>query len=496
MEYEYGTAPFAHQEREFLATRDRKSWGLFWEMGCGKTKVLVDTAAWLFERGEIRGLLVLAPEGVHDQWVDSELPLHLPRRVREEAQLFAWNTGKSISKRFKEAWRSVLDRPVDSGLTVLSMTFSSLMTERGALAVRDFVDSRPCLGVLDESSAIMTPGAKVTKRCRALAARLPYRRIANGTPVADSPFEAYSQIRWLDPAAFHHLGIRDAQGFRTYFGDFVKRRNAAQGRWYPELKGYRNLDKLSEIVSAHSSRLLKRDVFPDLPPKLYSVMRFDPTAAQRRLARELREEFVALLDSGETVTADLAIVRWTRFQQVASGYLPADEDEDLRMIMPPSENPRLKALSAVLRQVEGKAIIWAKYTADVDLICDLLREAGLSFVRWDGRVSREDRAEARRSFLRDDGARFFVSKPSSSAGRGLNLQVARTVIYYNNSFVLKDREQSEDRAHRPGIHEPVQYVDLVARGTIDEKILDSLRTKRGVSAQVTRDDLADWIPEE
>jgi SNF2 family DNA or RNA helicase len=86
----------------------------------------------------------------------------------------------------------------------------------------------------------------------------------------------------------------------------------------------------------------------------------------------------------------------------------------------------------------------------------------------------------------------FVSNPQAGA-TGLTLTQAQTVIYYSNSFKLVDRLQSEDRAHRIGQEHPVNYIDLVAGGTVDEKIVRSLRDKWDVAAQITGDELKDWL---
>lgn len=489
--FPFKTKPFRHQLEEFARSRDSEHWGLFWEMGCAKTKVTLDTAAHLWNAGKIDGLLILAPEGVNAQWLDDEIPTHLPDWVT--VQKFLWLTSKSAGVKFNEAWAEFISKPLH-GLKVLAMTYDSLMTERGAWAARKFLEARRCLLVADESTRIKTPGTKVTKRVLAMSKWAPYRRLLNGTPIADSPFNAYTQIRFLNADAWRHLGIGDSTGFRTYFGQFIRRFNGDRQNHYDQLVGYKNLEDLANVFRAHGSRLLKSDVFPDLPPKLYSKHYFELTPAQRRAYTDLKEQLMTSLGGGAMVTADQAIVRLTRFQQVCSGYLPADDEEQLTPLVEPNSNPRIKLLIEVLEEVPGKVIIWAKYDIDVDLIANAVHSAlGWDTVTWDGRTKEKDRQTAKARFLDPTGARAFIGKASSSAARGLNLQVADTVVYYNNGFVLDDRLQSEDRAHRPGIHHAVKYIDLVAKGTIDEHILKSLRTKRSVASVVTGDEITDWV---
>lgn len=490
--FPFKTEPFKHQLEEFEAHRDDEHRGLFWEMGVAKTKVLIDTASHLWLTGKIDGMLVIAPEGVNSQWVNDEIPTHMPLQVQDSLDTFVWFTSKAANKGFKAEWARFLGRDRSAGLSVLTMTYHSLMTEAGAKAAKAFLLGRRVKVVLDESTVIANPGSKITKRVLAMGKYAAYRRIANGTPVSDSPFQAYTQIRFLNPDAWKPLGIQDASAFRTYFGVFERRYNAGQARHYDQLVAYKNLPDLASVVQAHGSRLLKRDVFPNLPPKLYSKHYFELSPEQRRVYRQIKEEYRAWLASGEMVTTDLAIVRQTRLQQITSGYLPADDEDQLTPLVDPKDNPRLRLLDEVLDSVTGKVIIWGKYDIDIDLIAQRLAARRWETVTWDGRTSQADRSTAKARFTQGD-ARAFVGKPSSSAARGLNLQVADTVIYYNNSFVLDDRQQSEDRAHRPGIHHPVKYIDLIGQHTVDEHIVDSLRRKREVAAAVTGDQLDDWL---
>lgn len=489
--FPFKTEPFKHQLEEFENHRDDQCRGLWWEMGVAKTKALIDKAGYLWLTGKIDGVLVLAPEGSNAQWVDDEIPTHMPDQVQDSLESFVWFTSKKDGKGYTKRWQEFLKRDVPTGLSVLTMTYDAVMTEKGAHAARAFLDGRRCFLIIDESTRIKTPGSKITKRVLAMSKHATYRAAANGTPIADSPFHAYTQVKFLDPEAWLPLGIRDAQSFRTYFGVYERRFNAGQARHYDQLVSYKNLEDMAAVVARYGRRLLKRDVFPNLPPKLYSKHYFELSPKQRKAYAELKEEYRTWVD-GEMVTADLAIVRQTRLQQICSGYVPADDEEDLTCLVEPKDNPRLKLLDEVLDDVPGKVIIWGKYDIDVDLVRERVKARGWESVTWDGRTSQEDRATAKHRFTKGD-ARVFIGKASSSAARGLNLQVADTVIYYNNSFVLDDRLQSEDRAHRPGIHHPVKYIDLVGKGTIDVHIVNSLRRKREVAAAVTGDELDAWL---
>ena len=180
----------------------------------------------------------------------------------------------------------------------------------------------------------------------------------------------------------------------------------------------------------------------------------------------------------------------TRLQQIASGYVPTDNagDEPAKMIG--DDRPRVRALVELLERVPRQAIVWAKFNLDIDLIVEAVRKRGWSHVVYDGRTPTDERHAAVQAFQAGQ-VRFFVSKPSA-AGIGLNLFAADTAIYYNNSFSLSKRLQSEGRPHRIGQKNTVNYVDLLARSTIDGYILRKLREKKQVAAEVTGDRLEDW----
>jgi SNF2 family DNA or RNA helicase len=232
------------------------------------------------------------------------------------------------------------------------------------------------------------------------------------------------------------------------------------------------------------SRLLKDDVL-DLPPKLYDKRTFDMCPEQKRIYDELKREFIIWLDSGDMVTAPLAITRMLRLQQITSGYCPTDDGGVLRI----TPNARLTCLMDLLEDVPHQAIVWAKFQADVDAISGAIGYDNC--VVYDGRVSQADR-EDRRVAFKDGQVQFFVANPAA-AGEGLTLTEARTVIYFNSTYKLADRLQSEDRAHRIGQEHPVQYIDIIARGTIDTAILRALRMKVDLAAQVTGDAVRSWI---
>lgn len=485
------TELYGFQRTELDETWSREAWGLNWDMGTGKSLTTIATAERLAAAGKIDAMLVLAPNGVHRNWVVDELPKHLSADLAGRTRTLLWTTPGARTKKRADALSQLLET---GGFRILAISYDGLMTEAGTDAVRRLLKARRCLAVLDESHMVKTPGAARTKRVLALSAHAPYRRILTGTLVPDKPFDVYAQIRFLDPRAWHAVGCGSFQAFKAQFGIWEQRYAARAGRLYPELLGYRNLELLQQVVAKYVSRVRKDEVLSELPPKVYQRRYFDLSPEQKRLYKDLRDEAMTWLASGDLVTAPLVITRMMRMQQVTSGYLPADDTGDVVAI--PGKNPRLDLLVEIAEGLGHQAIIWTRYRRDVDLILERLSEAGLTSCRYDGACSDEESAEARERF-RSGAAQFFVSNPAKG-GTGLTLTEAKTEIFYSTDYKLAARLQAEDRAHRIGQDQSVAIVDLVGmlsddEPTLDLAILRSLQEKRDVAAIVQGDEAREWL---
>lgn len=494
--YEPKHPPFGHQADHFTRFRDAPFHAVFWEQGTGKSKATIDNACFLFEEGEVDALLVVAPNGVHLNWINDELPTHLPDRLVKRTQLLAYQSRKAQTRWHQQELKELL---AWKGFSVLAMSYSAFNTAAGKKAVWQFLKKRRVFYVLDEAVKIAHAATKRTQAVVASGRYARYRRILTGTPIAQGAFDVYKPMQFLSETFWARHGLSTYTEFKQHFGVWQtgERYDPATDstREFPVLVSYRRLGELQEMLAPHSSRVLKADVL-DLPPKLYQKVYFEPTPEQEKHYTALRDEMMTWIEGlGDNglVTAPLAITRLLRLQQVLSGYLPTDEGKTLVAL--PGANPRMNTLIEHLEDYPRQAIVWARFRQDINTICDRLMKAKKDFVRYDGSTSDKDREEARARFQGKPGhrpAQFFVANPAA-AGEGLTLHAADLVVYYSNGFKLTERLQSEDRAHRIGQTKAVTYVDIVAPGTIDEHIIKNLRRKVEIAAAVTGDQLKEWI---
>ncbi len=484
MTYKYKTKPFDHQHEEFIHHGRDPVRGIFWEQGVGKSKPVIDTTAYLFEEGEVDGLLVIAPNGVHRNWVSDEMKAHMPDRVMERVKSHVW-----YSTNTQYHARAFAETLKHDGLAVLVMSYNAIWTNRGRDAWKAFLKKRRCMYVLDESHRVATPGAKWSKRILGSKVAAPYKRVLTGTPIAGKPFRLYNQLRFLEPDVWRKYGISDFTTFKSFFGIWETIHFGEKGeKSFPKCTDYRNLNILNKELLRLGSRLTKDQALPSLPPKLYSKRYVELSPKQKSLYSSMVEEYEVEASTG-MLTAELAIVRLLRLQQIICGYLPGSDD-DKRLIPIPGGNPRLDLLAEICEDVGHQTIIWARFQEDHRLVKEHKLFKNNS-VLVNGTVTGKPRDEALDRFKAGD-VQFLIASPSA-IGMGYNLTMAKTCVYYSNGFSLIDRLQSEDRPHRIGQDCKVQYIDLVARGTADVKIVETLRKGLNISELIQGDKFREWI---
>jgi len=198
----------------------------------------------------------------------------------------------------------------------------------------------------------------------------------------------------------------------------------------------------------------------------------------------LRKRAILELEQSKLVTAPLVITRILRLQQILCGFIKYDDGTE-EIIK--GTNSRLQELLEVLEETTGGVIIWATYRNSIKLIRDTLaKKYGASKVAtFFGDTPSEERQNIVERFQAGE-IKYFIGQPRTG-GYGLTLTKAKTVIYFNNTYDMEVRLQSEDRAHRIGQTDSVTYIDFVCPNTIDEKILQALSTKKKLADQITGD---------
>jgi SNF2 family DNA or RNA helicase len=469
----FKTKPFDHQLKAFEISKDLPNYGLFFEQGCGKTKVIIDNSSYLYLENKIQTLVIIAPNGVHKNWITDELPTH----CKVDYDAFCWEGKLNIKekKKFDQVYNS-------EKLQIFSFNVECFVSTKQQDLLLNLLKTRRCLLTIDESQAIKNPSAKRTKFLVNKASKeANYKRIMSGTPITNGVQDIFSQFQFLSS---------DIIGLTSFFA-FKNKYCRMGGYMMKQIIGYQGVEELQSKIQAYTTRVLKKDCL-DLPEKLYQRSPFDITEEQRKIYNEIKQEGITFIKnakmSGEPITFDNVLSRLVKMQQVICGYMLNIEENDFVEIVSTDRNPRLNRLKDLLEKIEGKVIIWARFTKDIDYIMNIL---GNKAVRYDGKVSNDDRNDNKYNFQNNPEVKYFVAKPI----KGLTLTAATTAIYYSNDFDLEKRLQSEDRNHRFGTKEIVEkegksnvlYIDIEATNTLDKKIITALRNKKKLADMVLQD---------
>jgi len=474
MHYKYKSKPFAHQETALEMSWDKEVFAYFMEMGTGKSKVLIDNIALLYNNGKIDSALIIAPKGVYKNWYDVEIPEHMPEYIEKRVGL--WRTdpnAKDLKPMFETGAR----------LHILLMNVEAFSTKKGLQFATKFLMSHKALIGVDESTTIKNPAAKRTKNILGLRKYCKYRRILTGSPVTKSPLDLFSQCQFLDPWL---LDQSSYYSFRTRYA--VCRKIQVNGRQVEIVVGYRNLAELSDKIKPFSYRVLKDDCL-DLPPKTYIKRTIELSDDQKRVYKQMKQTALAVLNNKMVSTATV-ITQLMRLHQITCGHFTSDDGEIQEI-----KNNRINQLMDILDEVEGKAIIWAHYRYDIKKIVEAIKKeyGNNSVMTYYGDTSTDDRQEAIKKINDPDSpVRFLVGTPQTG-GYGITLTGASTMIYYSNGYDLEKRMQSEARIDRIGQLKSMTYIDIMAEDTIDHKIVKCLRSKVNIATQIMGEELKQWI---
>jgi len=476
MNYKFKTKPYAHQLTALEKSWNKENFAYFMEMGTGKTKVLIDNVAMLYDKGKIDGVLIVAPKGVVKTWYEQELPTHLPDHIENVSILWQPN----ITKTQQEKLESLFE--IESALHILVMNVEALSTDKGVKFANKFINSHKALMAIDESTTIKTPTAKRTKNIIGIGQHAKYKRIMTGSPITKNPLDLYTQCEFLDPWL---LDFSSYYAFRNRYAEMKTMH--VHGRSIQVVDKFQNLGELSDTVKQFSYRVLKEDCL-DLPPKVFIKRHVALTPEQKKVYEQMKKAAMAVLN-GKVTTTMTVLTQLMRLHQITCGYVTAD-DGTVQAV----ESNRLNELMSILEDTDGKVIIWANYQTSVsDIMKALTKKYGAnSFVHYYGLTPQEDRQDNIRKFQNNPECRFIIGTPQTG-GYGITLTQANTVIYYSNSYDLEKRLQSEDRAHRIGQKKTVTYIDLISEDTVDEKIVKALRDKINIASEVMGEELKEWI---
>lgn len=510
VDYLENTTPWAKQQEAFAAALDPIAnpyyplFAAFMEQRTGKCIVGIGLTAYKYERREIDALsVVAAPAGIPANWRDELLgtphgdpPRRLPDWV--PAMVIVWDCGRAEQVGYRQRLQALLNY---KGLAVLLSPSEAVSTDNWRKFMARFVRARRVFGVVDESSLVMArPGNKRAKILRGMTHHTTHRMIMDGTPAGESPLAMYPQLAYLSTAI---LGPANSAEFRVKYAVYHKEVRK-DGHEYPVLEGFQNLEEMAERLTPVSFRCLRRECY-DIPDKIYQPYRFDLSSEQQRVYDELSTAYEAELSDGTEVSARMVLTRYLRLQQITSNYWPPIAELQLCpdcggdgceacdglggvpvMTQPKiiaNYDSRLEAYKEVVGLNAALPLItWARFRPDVDKVMETLAAMGRRPVRYDGAVSRDQKHANKAAFQAGEATDIVCNQ--GAAQRGINLGRARGHIFYSNTYSGLQRVQAEDRTEIAGRAHGTFIVDLLARDTNDEDIVQAHIAKISLSEVV------------
>ncbi len=528
--------PFEHQVKYFNLSKDKKVFANFSEMGTGKTLMEIMVIGYLFEKGEIDSVVIIAPNGVHRQWVTEAIEEHFPKRMNPITAIWS-------SKANKEE-KTSLDRILlpHNGIKILTINIEGLgaSSERSYNYLDTFVSSNKVMLIVDESTRIKSIKAKRTKAVLKIGKKCKYKRILSGLYIPNGPLDLFTQFYFLDDKI---LGFSSYITFKSRYAvevnpklkrdlEIITHDKVVAEKIYNErrikyitpqrlkeilsanhiyddsifantwkilkksflfIAGYKNIEELSDKIKPYSYRVLKEECL-DLPEKLFKKYETELSPEQKRMYDEIEDQLITEIN-GQELLAQHVLVKLSLLRQICGGTYRSENNDTKKVESHIIEGkiPRLDLMIEIINDIkqEDKIIIWACHRQEIEMIRKrLLNEYGPScYAQIHGDITGQDREDQVARFKGDQDCRFLIGT-AKSGGIGRNLTVGSYMIFYSNSMELEERRQAEDREHRAGQTKNVTIIDIYNKGLIDEKILKCLMKKQKIADQITKDPMS------
>jgi len=449
------TTPFEHQKQAFYVATTIPHSAMLMEQGTGKTLVAIAAAGSRYLNGEVNRVLVIAPLSVVPVW-GKEFAKHADFPVRVETLI----KGSSQDKIDQlKNWEDT------DALQVVVINYES--TWRVFEGLKQY---KADMVILDESQKIKNARAKQSKAVHALGALAEYRMILTGTPVTQAPTDFFSQYKFLDPTIF-------GTSFRRFRNEYC-----VMGGWQDkEIIRYRNLNQLAQRAHSVAYRITKAEAL-DLPP-VTDQIQYCYLNRSRAVYRQMEQNFTAKLAEGAVVDAPIVITQLLRLQQITGGFLPTKDEFDNPTGVVPVGTEKLDLLASILEDMPRteKVVIFARFIPEIEAIAQVSRDLGRGTVTLTGAT--KNRGDVVDQFQEDPNTSTIIIQ-IQTGGLGITLTSAATAIFYSMNFSYADYEQAKARIHRIGQTRSVNYIHLIAEGTVDEDILYAVQHKKDVATLV------------
>lgn len=467
---------YPHQVEILEKSKEINNLAMFWEMGCGKSKATVDILRNIYNtRKAILPTLILSPIVTLYNWKNEfELWSQIDPGI---IHVIDCNGAKRVKLLTK-----ILDLNPNC---IIIINYEAVQTKAVYEIIKNWT---PMIVVADEMHKLKNHKSKRAKKIIDISDNAVYRYGLTGTPILNNITDVFNQYRFLD------AGKTFGRNYWVFQNKYMYDANASwshQPNHFPDLKPRpESFQELNEKMYRIATRVTKEEAMPFLPPLIKTKRHVQLGKDQARHYKNMKNEFITyvegLRDSGEpeAVVAQLAMTKALRLQQIVSGFLSTENGE----IIPIDDNPRIAETKIITEEIVSagnKVILWCCFKHDYDQLSKMCDELGYNYKMIIGGMSLEEKQKSINEFSADENCQVVIAN-RRAGGIGINLVSAAYSVVYSRNFSLEDELQSEARNHRGGsqIHEKIFKIDMVAKDTIDEAVLEALSNKEKLSSNI------------
>lgn len=439
--------PFPYQFQAFQTIKDLKYAAIFHEQGLGKTKIAIDILLYWLEKRDIDTVLIVTKKQLIQNWL-MELNFH------------TYIQPKVLTNK-----RSDNFYVFNSRAKIVITNFEIVMAEEER--VKLYLKSRNVGIIIDESTKLKNPNAKLTQTFFELSSLFKLRIIMTGTPVANRPYDIWSQIYFLDHGK--HLG--------NNFNEFKRNTdlsNQLANDVAAKTKFEHSIENIYDKISTFTVRETKNSSGIILPEKVYKNVFVDFEPKQLNMYQQVIEMMeIEIKKQGRTYIDDDTenLKRLLRLLEITSNPMLLD---DSYTMMSGKEQTLKKIIEKIVSKNE-KCIVWSNFIENINLFCRKYNMYNARKVH--GGMAIDERNRSIDIFKNDEKCKVLFATPQS-AKEGLTLTVANHVIFYDRGFNLDDYLQAQDRIHRISQKKKCFVYNLIIKDSIDEWIDKLLEAKQ------------------
>lgn len=445
--------PYAHQNKAFDFACEKfglipggvfsRGVALLMEMGTGKTITSIGIVGALYQFGKVRKILVVAPLSILGVW-------------EEEFSKFAafpytLTVLKGPSRKKAEMLRGV----GKDGLQIVVVNYESAWRIE-----KDILAFDADLIIADEAHKLKEARTSQSKAMHHFGDKARYKLLLTGTVITNRELDVFSQYRYLNRKVFGD----SFYVYRNRYFDMV-----GYGNHIPRFRNYM-LDEFLQRMHSIAYRVTKEECL-DLPGITEEIRTVELEPKAMKIYKELLKESYTELGQKE-VSAVNVLTKLLRLSQVTGGHITDDEGDNNTV-----STAKVDAFADILDTAmaeEKKIVVMARFIPELNDIEALLKKKGIGYATVRGGV--KNREEEIRRFQEDSDCRVFVGQ-IAAAGLGITLTAASTMVFYSLDYSMSNFEQTKARIHRVSQTENCHYIYLVAKGTVDTKVLRALRQK-------------------